>query len=272
MNYYEHHIGDYDADTAHLTWLEDMAYTRLMRLYYRKESPIPTDVGQACRLVRATAKDERAAVETVLREFFTLREDGWHQERCNAEVAKYQERVEHNRRVGKKGGRPRKSIATAEPGGNPEPQKEKPEQNPPGYFREPGQNPPQSPVPSPHTPDSVPDGTDGGAPSGRKSPADLTKDELWKAGKSLLAQAGLPVAQCGSFVGKLVKDYGDQVVVEAVRAAVAARPADPMEYLKAICQRAAGQRPAVNKQEALEQRNRNVADEWAAQGASHAAV
>lgn len=89
-----------------------------------------------------------------------------------------------------------------------------------------------------HT-DSVPDGTGGQAAT---SPGDMPRDELWKAGKSLLAQAGMPKAQCGSFVGKLVKDYGDTVVVEAVRAAVVTRPADPVAYLKATCQHAAGQR------------------------------
>lgn len=94
---------------------------------------------------------------------------------------------------------------------------------------------------------------------------DMTKAELWSAGKSLLQQAGLPKAQCGSFVGKLVKDYGEAVVVEAVRSAVTAQPADPVEYLKACCQRSAGQRQPVNKQIALEQRNRAVADEWLAQ-------
>ena len=105
-----------------------------------------------------------------------------------------------------------------------------------------------------------------------KPAADLTKDELWKAGKSLLEQSGMPKAQCGSFVGKLVKDYGDVIVVDAVRSAVLARPADPVEYLKATCMRTAGQRAPVNKQEALEQRNRSVADAWAAEGADHAAV
>ena len=105
-----------------------------------------------------------------------------------------------------------------------------------------------------------------------KPAADLTKDELWKAGKSLLEQSGMPKAQCGSFVGKLVKDYGDVIVVDAVRSAVLARPADPVEYLKATCMRTAGQRAPVNKQEALEQRHRSVADAWAAEGADHAAV
>lgn len=105
-----------------------------------------------------------------------------------------------------------------------------------------------------------------------KPAADLTKDELWKAGKSLLEQSGMPKAQCGSFVGRLVKDYGDVIVVDAVRSAVLARPADPAEYLKATCMRTAGQRAPVNKQEALEQRNRSVADAWAAEGEDHAAV
>lgn len=142
MNYYEHHIGDYDADTSHLSWAEDMAYTRLIRLYYRKEQPIPSDLAQACRLVRATSKEERKAVETVLQEFFELHEDGWHQHRCDAEVEAYQKRCEHNRRVGKKGGRPRKTETQTEP-----------EKNPLGYFREtqtePEKNPPQTPDPRP---------------------------------------------------------------------------------------------------------------------------
>ena len=128
---------------------------------------------------------------------------------------------------------------------------------------------PDSLIPDPPILNSVAIATGGDA---AKPAADLTKDELWKAGKSLLEQSGMPKAQCGSFVGKLVKDYGDVIVVDAVRSAVLARPADPVEYLKATCMRTAGQRAPVNKQEALEQRNRSVADAWAAEGASHAAV
>ena len=128
---------------------------------------------------------------------------------------------------------------------------------------------PESLIPDPPILNSVAIATGGAA---AKSPAELTKDELWKAGKSLLEQSGMPKAQCGSFVGKLVKDYGDVIVVDAVRSAVLARPADPVEYLKATCMRTAGQRAPVNKQEALEQRNRSVADAWAAEGVDHAAV
>lgn len=89
MNYYEHHIRDYDAATSHLTWDEDLAYTRLIRWYYRKEMPIPADIGEACRQVRATSRSQKQAVEAVLREFFTLGEDGWHQQTCDDVIAAF---------------------------------------------------------------------------------------------------------------------------------------------------------------------------------------
>lgn len=117
---------------------------------------------------------------------------------------------------------------------------------------------------------SVPDGTGGVA---AKPAAEATKAELWAVGKSLLAEQGMPKAQCGSFVGKLVTDYGEAIVVEAVRATCVTRPADAAEYLKSCCMRAAGQRsgkPGPNRQEALEDRNRRVAEDWAQGGANGA--
>lgn len=167
MNYYEHHIGDYDANTAHLSWLEDMAYTRLLRLYYRKESQIPADIAQACRLVRATSKDERKAVETVLHEYFELREDGWHQCRCDEEIAKYQSKCERNREVGKKGGRPRKTETQTEPTENPDGFQNKTQ-------TEPTENPPQTP--DPNTSPSLRSG------EGRASrlPLDWTLPDPWR--------------------------------------------------------------------------------------------
>lgn len=91
MNYYEHHLGDYDGATAHLSWLEDCAYRRMLGLYYRTEAPLPADPKQVCRLVRATSKPERDAVQQVLTEFFELADDGWHNARCDEDVASYHE-------------------------------------------------------------------------------------------------------------------------------------------------------------------------------------
>lgn len=99
---------------------------------------------------------------------------------------------------------------------------------------------------------SVPNGTDAAA----ASTPELTKAELWKAGKSLLAEQGMAKDQCGSFVGKLVKDYGDAVVVAAVRTACVTRPADAAEYLKATCMHAAGQRKQAEPEWRTEQRER----------------
>ncbi len=69
-----------------------------------------------------------------------------------------------------------------------------------------------------------------------------SKDALWAAGKSLLEQSGMPAKQCSSFVGKLAKDFGTEVTIEAVHSAVLERPADAVAYLKATCLHLAGQR------------------------------
>ncbi len=97
-----------------------------------------------------------------------------------------------------------------------------------------------------------------------KDAAAMTKAELWTAGKSLLLEAGVPKAQCGSFVGKLVADYTDTVVIEAVRAAVMATPADPKEYLKAACMRMSGERkdaPTVAHNPQVEQTQQWIAQQ-----------
>jgi uncharacterized protein YdaU (DUF1376 family) len=92
LNYYPHHIGDYAAATEHLSWLEDMAYTRLIRLYYRTEKPIPSDRAVVYRLVRASGSQERKAVDAVLSEFFVLTDDGYRQKRCDEELLRMQEK------------------------------------------------------------------------------------------------------------------------------------------------------------------------------------
>ncbi|UUM20950.1 YdaU family protein [Mycoavidus sp. SF9855] len=91
MNYYEHHIGDYAEATAHLSLIEHGIYSQLIRKYYAKERPIAADPEVVQRLVGARTKKERKAVNTILKEFFTLEEDGWHNARCDKEIKLYQE-------------------------------------------------------------------------------------------------------------------------------------------------------------------------------------
>lgn len=114
MNFYKHHIGDYAAATAHLSIVEDGAYSRLIRIYYRDEGPLPAELKAVQRLVSARSRDEREAVQTVLEEFFELREDGWHQARCDEELVRWRAQAEANRRVAEeREARKRARIANA---------------------------------------------------------------------------------------------------------------------------------------------------------------
>jgi uncharacterized protein YdaU (DUF1376 family) len=87
MNYYERHLGDFVRDTAHLSMLEDGAYNRLLDRYYATEAGIP-DV-QKYRVARAHSKDEKNAVDAVLAEFFTLDDGVWIQKRAEQEIARF---------------------------------------------------------------------------------------------------------------------------------------------------------------------------------------
>lgn len=120
MNYFPFHIGDYDSNTSHLTWIEDAAYSRMIRLYYRIEKPLPAKVDEVYRLVRASTAPERKAVSQVLNEFFVLHDDGWHNARCDAEIEKAKQKAERNRTVGKLGGRPKKSVTEMVNSDNPQ--------------------------------------------------------------------------------------------------------------------------------------------------------
>lgn len=112
MNYYERHLGDYARDTAHLSMLEHGAYGLLLDRYYSTEEGIPD--GQVHRLARARTRDERAAVDAVLGEFFTLREGLWINGRAEREVERAQTKIKAARENGKAGGRPKRNPATTD--------------------------------------------------------------------------------------------------------------------------------------------------------------
>ena len=92
MNYYEHHIGDYAEATAHLTFIEDATYSRLIRKYYATEKPLPIEIKLVQRLINARSKEEKNAVISILNEFFTLTDDGWRQERCDHEITRFKDK------------------------------------------------------------------------------------------------------------------------------------------------------------------------------------
>lgn len=109
MNHYKHHLGDYAKDTAHLSMVEDGAYSRLMRRYYSTEAPLPKEMHELYRIAGARSAAEKQAVQNVVKEFFALEPDGYHQKRIDKEIAEYQAKAAKNREVGKTGGRPKKN-------------------------------------------------------------------------------------------------------------------------------------------------------------------
>lgn len=63
---------DFDADTGHLTFAEDGAYNRLLRLSWKCPSAkMPDDMDWIHRRARAVSIEEKAIIASVIAEFFT---------------------------------------------------------------------------------------------------------------------------------------------------------------------------------------------------------
>lgn len=123
MFYYPHHIGDYRSATPHLSNEEDLAYRRLLDMYYDTEQPIPLDTQWVARRIRMGVE----VVDLVLADFFTRTDEGWRSVRCDKEIAAYHAKAEIARANGKKGGRKK---TQQEPAGNPAGSKPEPDGNP----------------------------------------------------------------------------------------------------------------------------------------------
>jgi uncharacterized protein YdaU (DUF1376 family) len=97
MNFYPFHIGDYISHTNHLSDAEDLAYRRMIDLYYHSEQPFYDSLTVA-RRIRTTVE----IVETILDEFFNFEDDGaWHNKRIDEEIAKYHDRLTQASKAGK---------------------------------------------------------------------------------------------------------------------------------------------------------------------------
>src|SRR5215469_4901733 len=89
--WYAHYPGDYGRDTAHLSLVQHGAYRLLLDHYYSTAGPLPSDVTALHRVCRAFDQSEKDAVDAVLKEFFELRADGYHNARADVELTKQAE-------------------------------------------------------------------------------------------------------------------------------------------------------------------------------------
>jgi len=124
MHYYQFHIGDYISHTIHLSLEEDLAYRRLLDMYYDSESPIPNNIPLVSRKLRMSAD----VVKTVLDEFFELSDEGYKNFRADKEISDYHKFIDKQKLNGSKGGRPKKSQR--KPTANPSQSQKNPNQQP----------------------------------------------------------------------------------------------------------------------------------------------
>ncbi len=108
MHYYQFNIGDYRAATAHLSNEEDLAYRRLLDMYYDTEKQIPLDTQWVAKRLRLDIK----VVKSVLQDMFKLTETGWHHSRCELIIQQYHAMAEKNRANGRLGGRKKNPVAS----------------------------------------------------------------------------------------------------------------------------------------------------------------
>lgn len=86
--WYAQYPDDYERKTSHLTMVQHGAYRLLLDQYYKTGRPLPPDVPTLQRMCRASAMQEKQAISSVLAEFFTLENDGWHNKRADEELQK----------------------------------------------------------------------------------------------------------------------------------------------------------------------------------------
>ncbi len=96
MHYYQFNIGDYASSTQHLDDSEDLAYRRMLDIYYSKESALPEDQSQIARLIRMRTHCD--SIATVLSEFFVLKKDGYHCTRADKEIKAFKAKSDSAKR------------------------------------------------------------------------------------------------------------------------------------------------------------------------------
>lgn len=99
MHYYQFNIGDYASHTRHLDLLEDLAYRRLLDLYYLHERPLSNDASVVAKQIGM--RDHAALVRDVLNEFFEHSEEGYASSRADKEIAHFHSKIEQASRAGK---------------------------------------------------------------------------------------------------------------------------------------------------------------------------
>ena len=121
MHYFQFNIGDYASHTRHLSLLEDLAYRRLLDLYYLKDGEIYGDEADVARQIGM--RTNVSEVKQVLMDFFVIDGDRWSHSRCDAEITHFREKSEKASNAGKASAQRRLNVRSTDvqPTNNQEP-------------------------------------------------------------------------------------------------------------------------------------------------------
>lgn len=136
LSYFPLYADDFEADTAHLTLAEDGAYNRLLRLCWRTPGcSLPADRDWIYRRMRAHSEEDRRVVDTVLDEFFTIREGRTSNARLTKEWLAANEAHERRKRAGAKGGAAKSAKINDNSSSNAKAMPKQPEPEPEPYKK-----------------------------------------------------------------------------------------------------------------------------------------
>jgi uncharacterized protein YdaU (DUF1376 family) len=106
IDWYKFNFRDYRNETFGLPDAEDLAYRRLIDLYYTQEGPLPADKAVLERIVAL----EYDCIHPVLIAYFQRTEAGWAHGRMDQDLARRQAKAAQARAAGKRGGRPKSVV------------------------------------------------------------------------------------------------------------------------------------------------------------------
>lgn len=100
MNFYPHHISDFNNATRYLTRVERSVYRDAIEMYYDTESVLTKDFSALSRRLLCTTDEEKEALKVILEDFFIDDDDGYRHIRCDEEIEKYRLNTSAKARAG----------------------------------------------------------------------------------------------------------------------------------------------------------------------------
>ena len=211
------------------------------------------------RLVRANTSIQKKSVTTILKEFFVLDDDGWHQKRCDIEITHAQAQASVNREIAEQRETKRRSRIVNETLDEPSHESLNETSTVTSVEREPS----HKPLAISHKPDSISQKPEEKKKEAPTAPIDVDP-EVWVDWKAHRRAKKAPVTA---------------TVMKAIRREAAKAGITFEDALRTSCQRGwigfeaawYGEKKALNgthgsKQSALEERNRQATQEWLRRG------